>query len=213
MRKPPLILVPILGLILVAYLYAKKDGDSTGGPSQALTESPSKTTGARKEVPSPESPQTAQTVSAHNRTHQVKEISETGLILVVDKTVDPVNLKNALANLGAQITPSSSGRTGSEIHFPEGVTSQEAQKGLAAAGLNAAGQLMRFQFQSAHTHSSCGSCLMPNYLALSELSGVLQVPLFLGDKQNELIDVVIDPEKTSSQAIINALQTDHSPRS
>ena len=179
-------------------------------PPQSLTPSPTATHRVRQEVQDPEIPRTNLTASAQSRTHQVKEITEEGLIFVVDVTVDPADSKNALATLGAHVTPSHSGRTGSEIHFPAGVTSQEAQKGLAESGLNAAGQLKRFQFQSAHTHASCGSCLMPNYLALSQLSGVLQVPLFLGDQKNELIDVVIDPEKTSSQAIIDALQADHS---
>lgn len=159
----------------------------------------------KKEKPSPSLHKTENKV----KTHEVSLLSEDSLVYIYDKDKSPGILLKVQSALGADIKPSRSGRTGKEIHFPAGTLRKEAEAKLSEMGIPVHGELVSFSFQSAHQHSSCATCLVPNYQALRALPGVLQVPSFLGDKESSLISVVIDKEKVSTDSIITTLKTDH----
>lgn len=143
------------------------------------------------------------------RTHEVSEVTAGRVVLLLAPETSEDEVSTIVHRLDATIEPSRSGRTGPEVHFPRGVPLQAALQALHGQGVESAGQLQRFVFHSAHDHNRCGTCLIPNLVALQEHPTVRAVPSFLGDAENTRVDVVVSAPSASN--IINILRNDYYP--
>jgi len=145
------------------------------------------------------------------RAHKVEEVTHNHVVLIAQKDTTPSVLQHVQAALNVEVKKSASGRTGSEIHFPAGVSLHAAQQQLSNEGVTLAGQLKRFHFNSAHNHKTCGTCLVHNFEALSQAPGVKQIASFLGDAERSRIDVLVQEDLADSNALLSILEQDHFP--
>jgi hypothetical protein len=81
---------------------------------------------------------------------------------------------------------------------------------LTAAGVPVAGELFEFELRRpAGMEKSCPSCLFSSYQAARETPGVKDVRTFLGDPENQVVELVVDPELVTPTRLAGIMRSTH----
>jgi hypothetical protein len=81
---------------------------------------------------------------------------------------------------------------------------------LTAAGVPVAGELFEFELRRpAGMEKSCPSCLFSSYQAARETPGVRDVRTFLGDPENRVVELVVDPELVTPTRLAGIMRPTH----
>lgn len=82
---------------------------------------------------------------------------------------------------------------------------------LTAAGVPVAGELLEFDMQRpADMETNCPSCLFSSYQAARDTPGVKDVRTFLGDPENRVIELVVDPDLVTPARLAGIMRATHS---
>jgi len=81
---------------------------------------------------------------------------------------------------------------------------------LTAAGVPVAGELLEFELRRpADMETNCPSCLFSSYQAAREAPGVKDVRTFLGDPENRVIELVVDPDSVTPAHLAEIMRPTH----
>lgn len=81
---------------------------------------------------------------------------------------------------------------------------------LAAAGVPVAGEVFEFELRRpADMETNCPSCLFSSYQAARETPGVMDVRTFLGDPENRVVELVVDPELVTPTRLAGIMRPSH----
>jgi hypothetical protein len=82
---------------------------------------------------------------------------------------------------------------------------------LTAAGVPVAGELLEFDLRRpADMETNCPSCLFSSYQAARETPGVKDVRTFLGDPENRVVELVVDPDLVTPTRLAEIMRATHS---
>lgn len=81
---------------------------------------------------------------------------------------------------------------------------------LTAAGVPVAGELLEFELRRpADMETNCPSCLFSSYQAVRETPGVKDVRTFLGDPENRVVELVVDPDLVTPTRLAEMMRPTH----
>lgn len=81
---------------------------------------------------------------------------------------------------------------------------------LAAAGVPVAGEVFEFELRRpAGMATNCPSCLFSSYQAARETPGVKDLRTFLGDPENRVVELVVDPELVTPARLAGIMRPTH----
>jgi hypothetical protein len=81
---------------------------------------------------------------------------------------------------------------------------------LAAAGVSVAGEVFEFVLRRpAGMATNCPSCLFSSYQAARETPGVKDLRTFLGDPENRVVELVVDPELVTPMRLAGIMRPTH----
>ena len=81
---------------------------------------------------------------------------------------------------------------------------------LTAAGVPVAGELFEFELRRpAGMEKNCPSCLFSSYQAARETPGVKDLRTFLGDPENRVVELVVDPELVTAKRLAGIMRPTH----
>lgn len=85
---------------------------------------------------------------------------------------------------------------------------------LTAAGVPVAGEVFEFELRRpAGMAKNCPSCLFSSYQAARETPGVKDLRTFLGDPENRVVQLVVDPDAVTPARLAGIMRSthDHTP--
>jgi hypothetical protein len=73
-----------------------------------------------------------------------------------------------------------------------------------------AGELFEFELRRpGGMETNCPSCLFSSYQAARETPGVKDVRTFLGDPENRVVELVVDPELVTPTRLVGIMRPTH----
>jgi hypothetical protein len=195
--------------IAVAWLVAacSPERDRAAGPAAAGQAAVPPVEVAAGEAP--EAPAVA--VAAEVRNLTFLPVTGSARRLALTGVPDPRDLAaiHAVPGLTVLEKPGGHGPVDVSWHDPR-AAEPGALAALAAAGVPVAGEVFEFELlRPAGMATNCPSCLFSSYQAARETPGVKDLRTFLGDPENRVVELVVDPELVTPARLAGIMRPTH----